>query len=73
MEIGKNGVEVGVCVVDKDFSGLAINQEYRRNELDAITLDGAFHGAVFGLELATDEADSQDGQDRKDVFFLHLI
>lgn len=54
MEIGKNGVEVGVCVVDKDFSGLAINQEYRRNELDAITLDGAFHGALFGLGLATD-------------------
>ena len=35
-EVGKNGVKVRVCVVDKDFSGLAINQEYRRNELDSI-------------------------------------
>lgn len=25
-EVGKNGVKVRVCVVDKDFSGLAINQ-----------------------------------------------
>jgi hypothetical protein len=27
------------------------------------SLDGAFHGAIFGLGLATDKADSQNEQD----------
>ena len=35
-ELGKNGFEVRVCVVDKDFPSLAFNQEYGRNKLDSI-------------------------------------
>ena len=37
------------------------------------TLDGAFHSAISGLGLATDEANNQDGQDCNDVFIFHLI